>query len=100
MSVPRFPWSDSISPGRPVPTEQHHVPGRRDNASSLHLFALTDGPTSDAHLIILHGWSNSTADMQRWVDALDSAGVSSGRHVWNVDYPWGSPFPVGAQSVL
>ena len=48
---------------------------------------------ANKHLFLLHGWSNTSKDMERWLTAIKSAGVAGSRTIWNVTYASNKAFP-------
>ena len=54
----------------------------------------------DRHIIVLHGWGNKAADMNRWVGALKEAGLNADRYLWNLQYDYTKQFPIAAKTLL
>lgn len=94
-------WAMAPASGLVVETDTFTLEGDSKTNVIAPKGTATEGAIqSDKHLIVLHGWNCTSQAMTSWVEALQAAGATDGRYLWNLTYPTDKQFPIGATELL
>lgn len=93
-------WQLQANGCEDVPT--NHFTVQEDLTPNEHQLNVVEPPpvTSNKHLMIVHGWGNTAADMVRWLNAIKDTGAFTDRYLWNIQYDYRKRFPVCATNIL